>query len=177
MKKLFYFFIALFLASCTSNTIYKKPENLIPRDTMVALLTDMYLASSTKSIKNKKLKRDVNYFPLIYKKYNIDSTRFAESNVYYMSVIEAYHEMFLEVKDNLVIQKEKFAKEIKVLDSIKRMKKENLLSKDSISKLEKTIFKEIEASRLTERKKSSKSEKLNEVLEMDSDKLKNKRKR
>lgn len=177
MKKLFYFFIALFLASCTSNTIYKKPENLILRDTMVALLTDMYLASSTKSIKNKKLKRDVNYFPLIYNKYNIDSTRFAESNVYYMSVIETYNEMLFEVKDNLVIQKEKYAKEIKVLDSIKRMKKENLISKDSISKLEKTLSKEIDTSMLRERKKNTKVEKLNEVLEMGSDKLKNKRKR
>ena len=50
MKKgFFYIAILLFLLSCTSNTIYKKPKDLIPKDSMVALLTDMYIASSAKS--------------------------------------------------------------------------------------------------------------------------------
>ena len=62
MKNGGYFLVILFLvfASCTSNTIYKKPENLIPKDSMIALLTDMYIASSAKNQKNKFLKREKN---------------------------------------------------------------------------------------------------------------------
>ena len=59
----------LLLASCTSNTIYKKPKDLIPKDSMVALLTDMYIASSAKNRKNKFLKKEKNYVVLVYEKY------------------------------------------------------------------------------------------------------------
>ena len=44
------------LASCTGNTIYEKPEDLIPKDSMILLLKDLYIASSAKSIKNKEEK-------------------------------------------------------------------------------------------------------------------------
>jgi hypothetical protein len=69
MKYILYIFtISLLVSSCTSNTIFKKPKDLIPKDEMVDIITDMTLASSAYRIKNKKLKRNVNYFPLIYKK-------------------------------------------------------------------------------------------------------------
>ena len=90
MKHFFYIAILLFLLSCTSNTIYKKPKNLVPKDSMIALLTDMYIASSAKNVKNKFLKREKNYMALVYGKYKIDSTRFDVSNDYYTSKIEEY---------------------------------------------------------------------------------------
>ena len=57
---------------------------------MVALLTDMYIASSAKNVKNKFLKKEKNYMILVYEKYKIDSTRFDISNKYYVSKTEEY---------------------------------------------------------------------------------------
>ena len=87
--------------SCTSRTIYKKPKNLISKEQMVDLWVDITIANGAKNIKNKKAQRKINYMPFIYKKYNIDSTRFMESNIYYTSKIEEYEKMFQEVEARL----------------------------------------------------------------------------
>ena len=44
MKKLSYLLVFIFLVSCTSNTIFKEPKDLIPKDTMSLLLQDMMIA-------------------------------------------------------------------------------------------------------------------------------------
>ena len=46
MKKILPLLIGILLTSCTSNTILKKPVDLIPKDTMVLLLTDLFIAKS-----------------------------------------------------------------------------------------------------------------------------------
>ncbi|APG65720.1 hypothetical protein LPB136_10250 [Tenacibaculum todarodis] len=144
MKKVLYILVFIFLGSCTSNTIYKKPENLIPKDTMVALLSDMYIALSAKNVKNKIQQRQVNYLPFVYDKYKIDSARFKESNVYYTSVIEQYNEILLEVKDNINKEHKKYSEELKTQDSIKnldkkKIKEERLKSKNKEGKLKNLI--------------------------------------
>lgn len=101
MRKAAYTLIGLLLVSCTSNTIYKKPENLISKDSMVLLLTDMYIASSAKNQKNKFLEREDNYMFLVYEKYKIDTTRFDISNVYYTSQVDEYTEILKKVKRNI----------------------------------------------------------------------------
>lgn len=128
MNKYLYVLIVLFsfLLSCTSNTVYKKPENLIPKDTMVLLLTDMYIATSAKSIKNKSLQRDINYMVFVYDKYGIDSARFKTSNVYYNSKVEIYSEILSEVKSELIKRRDKYESEYKKQDSIKRSKKKSM---------------------------------------------------
>ena len=88
-KFIYIFFIVIFMFSCTSNTILKKP-NLIPEDQMVDLLTDLFIAINAETTKNFQLERNVNYYPLIFEKYNIDSTRFKESNFYYTSRVDDY---------------------------------------------------------------------------------------
>lgn len=123
MKQFLYFFVVLFMASCTSNTIYKEPENLIPKDSMMTLLTDMYIASSSKNVKNKFLKKEKDYMLLVYEKYKIDSARFIISNTYYTSKPEEYNEMLLEVKKRLTAQNLELEKLINERDSIKRAQK------------------------------------------------------
>ncbi|CAM1349223.1 DUF4296 domain-containing protein [Tenacibaculum insulae] len=124
MKKVCYILVFIICTSCTtSNTIYKKPKNLIPKDSMVALLTDMYIASSAKSFKNKFLKKEKNYVFLVYKKYKIDSTRFNESNMYYTSIAEDYTEMLKEIKLNIDSLEVFYKKKQSIKDSITKMKK------------------------------------------------------
>lgn len=115
--------------NCTSNTIIEKPDNLIPKDEMVDLISDMFLASGGEHIKNIHLKRGVNYFPLIYDKYQIDSVRFNESNRYYISKIDDYDDILKKVDTRLRKLRKQYEDERKVQDSL------NLAKKDSIKQL------------------------------------------
>jgi hypothetical protein len=51
MKKISYTFLFVFLSSCTSNTIFEKPKDLIPKDTMSLLIQEMMIASAAKKYK------------------------------------------------------------------------------------------------------------------------------
>lgn len=118
MKTLKFIFCSFLFWSCTSNTIYKKPENLIPKDSMILLLTDMHIAASAKFMKNKNQERDINYLTLIYENYKIDSTRFKISNIYYTSKFEEYNTILQEVKKNLQNQRNALDEQLKVRDSL-----------------------------------------------------------
>lgn len=118
MKKIVLFLTMVFILSCTSNTIYEKPKNLIPRDTMVLLLKDMYIANSAKNIKNKNLQRRFSYLPLVYNKYQIDSTRFRESNFYYTSKIESYGDLLNQVFSEIQKEQSQYSIMKKRRDSI-----------------------------------------------------------
>ena len=141
MTKYFYIvFLCFFLAACTSNTIIKKPENLISKNQMVDLLTDMYLANSSDNIKNINLQRNINYFPLLFEKHQIDTTRFKESNYYYTSKIDDYDEILAKVDTRLKALKKQFEEENSLNDSLNRLKRDSILmSKKNIIKSRKSI--------------------------------------
>jgi uncharacterized protein (UPF0303 family) len=109
-----------FLVSCTSNTIFEEPKDLIPKDTMKALIIDMIVAGSAKYSKNLNNEKKTNYMPFIYEKYNIDSLRFSSSNFYYVSEINQYQKMMEEVKITLEMEKKKYADIKNLQDSIRR---------------------------------------------------------
>ena len=113
-------FLSLFFANCTSNTILEKPKDLIPKEQMVELITDLFIASEAKGIKNENLERKINYSPLIFEKYQIDSSRFKESNLYYTSKIDEYNDILIEVDKRLKLLIAQFEKEIEEKDSIER---------------------------------------------------------
>ena len=123
MSKFFIYILVGFLAllvSCTSNTIYKKPDNLIPREQMVDLLTDMFIARAAHNIKNKDDKRKINYMPLVYEKYKIDSLRFSDSNLYYMSRVDEYEAIYKEVEARLTAKHTTIKKANKRKDSLNK---------------------------------------------------------
>jgi len=120
MKKLSYLLLFIFLVSCTSNTIFEKPKDLIPKDTMQLLIEDMMIASSAKFVRNKNDETKINYISFIYDKYKIDSLRFQRSNFYYTSKIEVYEKMVEAVKKNLEERKEFYVNVSKKNDSIER---------------------------------------------------------
>jgi hypothetical protein len=114
--------VSIFLINCTSNTIIKKPDNLIPKKQMVNLLTDLLLASGAENVKNLQLKRSVNYFPLVFEKYQIDSVQFKESNYYYSTKVDEYDEIIREVKVRLENLKSQYENERKEKDSLSNFK-------------------------------------------------------
>ena len=105
MKKTLLFLSVIFMVSCTSNTILEKPTDLIPKDSMVLLLTDLFIAKSAFNEKNIKNQRKINYIPLVYNKYKIDSTRFESSNFYYTSKLEEYELIYNEINEILIAKK------------------------------------------------------------------------
>ena len=110
----------ILVLSCTSNTIYKKPEDLISEDSMVVLLRDLYLATSAKNFKNKNLQRKFSYIPLVYEKHKIDSNRFQRSNLYYTSKIDLYEPMLKKVLASHEKDRSLYAKQKKIKDSTRR---------------------------------------------------------
>lgn len=150
MKKRSYLLAFLILGSCTSNTIFEKPTDLIPKDTMSLLVQEMMIASSATYIKNKNMERNINYMPLVYERFQIDSVRFQTSNLYYMSKIDEYKLIFEDAKNSLKKQKAYFdkiksTKDSLRLDSIKRNKdlKKNIDSVSKVLKLKDSIPRKI----------------------------------
>lgn len=119
MKNILLGVVCIFLCSCTSNTIFEPPKDLIPKDSMLMLIEDLYIASSAKNMKNKHKERKINYMPLVYNKYKIDSLRFEKSNFYYTSKIDDYEKMFTSVKTSLNKKKEVLEELQKQLDSLR----------------------------------------------------------
>ncbi len=108
MNKIFFIVIFIVFLSCESRTKYEKPKDLIPKDQMIDLLTDMHIINGVTGIKNKDGLKANNYISLLYEKYQIDSTRFASSNLYYTSKISEYEKMFKEVKKRIEGQRTLF---------------------------------------------------------------------
>jgi hypothetical protein len=121
MKRVWILSFLVFLClSCTSNSIYEKPDDLIPKDSMQMILKDLYLATSAKNIKNKRQQRRFSYIPLVYQKYKIDSTRFKESSLYYTSRIDDYEPMLNAILKTLQEERALFARQRAVRDSLRQ---------------------------------------------------------
>jgi len=127
MKKLSFLLLFIFLISCTSNTIFEKPKDLIPRDTMSLLIQDMMIASSAKFVKNINKQKKINYMSFVYDKYKIDSLRFQNSNFYYISKIDLYEEIITDAKVKLEKKKKFYSNLKKTQDSIKKNKRKKKL--------------------------------------------------
>lgn len=116
MRRIVILSVFILLGSCTSRTIYKKPNDLISKDLMVDLWTDIYIANSAKSVKNSRLDIKANYLPFIYDKYQIDSARFMRSNIYYTSRVELYESMFVEVEQKLQAMRDQYDPDLAGID-------------------------------------------------------------
>lgn len=151
MKKIVAILIGsvLLLASCQDVKKPKKPKDLISKDTMVLIFTDSYLANAARNINKKIIKENkIALDTLIYKKYNIDSLRFATSNAFYSLNINTYTEILERAEkniynqktllDSLVRKKEADKKNMKLEDKV-RMSQERKRKKDSVLKARKLI--------------------------------------
>ncbi|RZN84198.1 MAG: DUF4296 domain-containing protein [Winogradskyella sp.] len=116
----------LFLG-CEPKLQPKKPENLIPKDKMTKILSDMFVVSSAKGVSRTKLEaKGIDPEAFILKKYNIDSLQFAQSNDYYAHDIEAYKEIIEDVKAKLTSEKQKYEAINKKEEAINKKKKDSL---------------------------------------------------
>ena len=120
----------LILQSCNKNA-YEAPVDLIPEDQMVEILSDLMILNSAqganKKILEDRLKNPLGYF---FKKYNIDSTQFENSNAYYARNINQYSLIYQRVKEKLDAKKQRIQKRIEiqnnVADSLRKLKSDSL---------------------------------------------------
>lgn len=124
--------VLLALSSCYKYNKPDKPDSLIPKDQMVHILLDLKLIGAITG-RDKKVLDSAKVDPegYIYKKYNVDSLQFAQSNAYYTYYMDEYAEIYIKVKDSLsklktyykdILDKEREDK--KKADSLKAIKKE-----------------------------------------------------
>jgi len=139
MKVVYTFILAFFLYSCNDKVNYEKPENLIGKEEMTNLLYEMHLAVGTSNVRNIHLEKNRNYMSLVYGKYGIDSTQFAESNIYYTSNIDDYEEIYEEVQRRLDTLKRYHQRVMDSISGIPEANKNRALeqNKDSLAKYQK----------------------------------------
>ena len=118
------------MASCQKKSV-EKPENLIPKETMVNVIYDFALLQAIKNSHQWILDSNrVEPTTYIYKKHKIDSVQFVKSNEFYASNIKEYEKMYESVNARLILNK-------KVSDSL--VKKEEDSLKKEISKNKKKV--------------------------------------
>ena len=138
LKRKLVFILLLFVSfSCQDLERTERPEDLIPEDKMIDVLTEMALLHAARNYNKQKLESTgIKPGEYIYEKYNIDSLQFEKSNDYYAEQYSDYERIYDSVKVRLQIMKIRLDSlrdvEIKIEDSIKLAKKDSLRSKDSV---------------------------------------------
>jgi hypothetical protein len=101
MKKLLFLLVFLMVVSCAEKVV-EEPENLIPKEKMVDILHDLAILNATKTTIGAKLDESgIDIMEFLYKKYQIDSTQFSESDLYYASLPLEYQTIYTEVETRL----------------------------------------------------------------------------
>ena len=102
MKFKWILIFAVLLVSCQNVEEIKKPDNLIPEQKMVMVLTDLSILYSAKNY-NRKILEETG-LPLktyLYEKHQIDSLQFAQSTEYYAKNYTQFKKIYNQVKLNL----------------------------------------------------------------------------
>ena len=133
MKYIFTIFIIVGFLSCQEVIRPEMPENLIPEDKMVEVLTEVYLINAARSFDNRtiidnKMKLD----SFVYNKFEIDSTQFVNSNAYYTANLNTYNKLFVKVEERM----KKIKTEVDSLVLVRVQEKEAQRIKDSITGVE-----------------------------------------
>jgi len=107
MIKTFISIISIFLLlGCQDIKQPEAPENLIPKDKMVAVLTDLYLNKAARNKSNRVVRqKGIKLDSFLYAKHQIDSLQFVESHAFYTLNINSYKELFTQVEANLQVLK------------------------------------------------------------------------
>jgi hypothetical protein len=106
MKYITGIILALTLWCCQDVKRPEIPVNLIPEDQMAEVLTEVYLINAARSYDNRTImEQKIKLDSFFFRKFNIDSLQFVESNAYYTSNLSAYNKLFTKVEERMVLMK------------------------------------------------------------------------
>lgn len=107
MKKLSVLFSCFVIFVSCQNAPIERPDNLIDQDKMVDVMFDITVLEAMKSQNALVLETNkINPNTYVYKKYNIDSLQFANSDKYYASDVKIYKEIYDAVNKRIEAQME-----------------------------------------------------------------------
>lgn len=111
MKHFLYILILVCFVGCNGVEKPKKPKNLIAKEKMSEIMYELYILNAAKGV-NRKLLELNGIMPLeyIYKRFDIDSLQFAESNKYYAFDTEVYSAIVEKVRIDLQKDKDLYEK-------------------------------------------------------------------
>ncbi len=105
-------FAALML-SCTKQVV-KEPDNLISEDKMVDIIYDLSILEAIRTQRPMSIeKNNLDPRTYIYRKYEIDSVQFAESNKFYAGDVARYKKIYETVDKRLEIEKKKIEDQLR----------------------------------------------------------------
>ena len=131
MKKVVLYFLGFFMLVSCAEKVVEEPDNLIPKEKMTSILLDLAILNASKSAaKNKFEDTGIDIMDFLYRKYDIDSTQLAQSDLYYASNPLEYQSIYETVDAKLKEAKKDLEERSKRRsDSIR---KANLAKSDSI---------------------------------------------
>lgn len=103
--------LGIFLAFTSCSNEVKRPEEIIPPDTLSQMLIEIHIAEA--KVNQSKLPRDsaLSYYVFleseIMNKYNVDTSRYHQSMRYYTENIRQLDEIYEVVLDSLNLRKSK----------------------------------------------------------------------
>ncbi|MFT5254574.1 MAG: hypothetical protein ACI87N_003649 [Flavobacteriales bacterium] len=150
MKKILSLLVLLLSFVSCKEEVVAKPDRLIAKDQMIDIMYDLAVLEGIKYQNPSSLdSNQINSATYIYKKYKIDSTQLAQSNVYYAADYVSYKDMYDELIKRIdrkkvivdsIIKRDKKYKSIK--NAIKAKKAKAALKKDSLSNVKRVPVKE-----------------------------------
>ena len=122
----------ILLFSCQSIEEVNPPTKILSEDQMADILTDIAFLKGAKTADKKVFKAEnINPEEYVLRKHGVDSTIFAENNIWYSSQIDKYNGIFSQVKANLQKEKSRYEKLKKIKDSIKKVQDSIKKAQDS----------------------------------------------
>ncbi|EDP98416.1 DUF4296 domain-containing protein [Kordia algicida OT-1] len=130
--------ILFVVVSCKEEAV-PKPDNLLSKDKMAAILYDVTLINAVKGVNKKKLEESLMHLDsYIYLKHETDSLQFVSSNNYYAANPTVYNEIYRIVQAKLTEERELVGEELKAeqkrRDSIQEAKKLERKKNDTLPK-------------------------------------------
>lgn len=135
--------LAFTVVSCKQEAV-PKPDDLLSKEKMAAILYDITLVNSIKGVNKSKLDDGFMHLDMyLYKKHETDSLQFKRSNNYYAANPEAYSEIYGIVQARLTKERKAVGEQLEIeqkrRDSISEAKKQARMKAidTSLSKKEK----------------------------------------
>lgn len=106
LKPVFLIVIAAFLAMACDDEVVQKPHNLVKRDKMISVLTDMHLAEAvyqTKRFSSEELNKysESDFYYTILRKHSLADSVFEKSLIYYSSKPKEFEKIYTRVINRL----------------------------------------------------------------------------
>lgn len=122
-KRIGFYFLGLsccLLIACAEKVL-EEPENLIEPNTMIDIMYDLSVLNAVQTTSPGTLAQwDKEIMQIIYARYEIDSTRLADSDAYYASLPIQYKGMYDSVQKRITLESEK-------LEEIRRLRNEKTM--------------------------------------------------